>query len=76
MADFLFESVHRTYVTRHETDSQPSVNNIWSCILGNQGFGWINEFITELLTVSIAQNAKYKRENTHSKIINVANCKI
>jgi len=35
----------------------------------------IKELITELLTASIAKNATYKRKNTYSKIINVADCK-
>jgi len=59
----------------HATERQRSVNNIWSCILCNQGFVQINELITELLTASIAKNATYKRKNTYSKIINVADCK-
>jgi len=36
---------------------------------------WIKELITELLTASIAKNATYKRKNTYSKRINVADCK-
>ena len=59
----------------HGTERQRSVNNIWSCILGNQGFVQIIELITELLTASIAINATYKRKNTYSKIINVADGK-
>jgi len=59
----------------HETEHQRSVNNIWSGILGNQGFPLINELITELLTAFIAKNTTYKRNNTYSKIINVVDCK-
>jgi len=59
----------------HETQRQHSVNNIWSCILGNQGFVRMNALITELLTASMAKYATYRRQNTYSKIINVADCK-
>jgi len=43
--------------------------------LGNQGFALRNELITELLTGFIVKNTRYKRKNTYSKIINVADCK-
>jgi len=59
----------------HATERQRSVNNIWSCILCNQGFVRIKKLITELLTASIAKNATYKRKITYTKIINVADCK-
>jgi len=60
----------------HETVRQWSVNNIWSYILGNQGFTQMNQLITELLTAFIAKNTTYNRKNTESKIINVADCKL
>jgi len=59
----------------HETERQRSVNNIWSCILGNEGFLRIGAPITKLLTTSLAKNATGRRQNTYSKIINVADCK-
>jgi len=59
----------------HETERQRSVNNIWFCILGTQGFLRIGAPITELLTTSIAKNATDRRQNMYSKIINVADCK-
>jgi len=59
----------------YKTDRQRSVNNIWSCILVNQGFTWMNELKTKLLTVFIAKNTMYNRKNLDSKIINVADCK-
>jgi len=59
----------------HETERQRSINNIWSCILGNQGFLRIGAPMTELLTTSLAKNATGRRQNTYSKIINVADCK-
>jgi len=62
-------------VPHHATECQRSVNNIWFCILYNQGFVRIKELITKLLTASIAKNATYKRKNTYTKIINVADCK-
>jgi len=58
----------------HETERQRSVNNIWSCILGNQGFLSIGVPITELLTTSLAKNATGRRQNTYSKIITVTDC--
>jgi hypothetical protein len=59
----------------HETGHQLSVNNIGACILGNQGFVRINALIIELLTATIAKNGKYRRKNTYSNIINIADCK-
>jgi len=59
----------------HETEHQLSVNNIWSSILGNQGFTGINELITELLTAFIVKNTTHNMKNTDSKIINVADFK-
>jgi len=35
----------------------------------------MNVLITELLTASMAKYATYRRKNTYSKIINVADCK-
>jgi hypothetical protein len=35
----------------------------------------MNVLITELLTASMAKYAMYRRQNTYSKIINVADCK-
>jgi hypothetical protein len=34
----------------------------------------MNALITELLTTSMAKYAMYRRKNTYSKIINVADC--
>jgi len=61
--------------THHETERQRSINNIWSCILGNQGFTQMNQLITELLTSVKAKNTMYNRKNMDSKMINGANCK-
>ena len=36
---------------------------------------YTNELITELLTTFIGKNTTYKRKNTDSKIIDMANCK-
>jgi len=59
----------------HETERQRSVENIGSCILGNRGFTWMNQLITELSTALIAKNTTYNRKHRDSKIINVAVCK-
>jgi len=72
---FHFKQGFSHTLPHHETERQQSVNNIWSCILGNQGFVRMNVLITELLTASMAQYAMYRRQNTYSKIINVADCK-
>jgi len=58
-----------------ETEHQPNINNIWSCIVGIEGFMRKNVLIAELLTASIEKNAKDWRKITYSKIINVADCK-
>jgi hypothetical protein len=39
----------------HETERHRSLNNMWSCILANQGFVQITEHITERLTASKAK---------------------
>jgi hypothetical protein len=44
--------------------------------LGNQGIAQIVELITELLTAIIGKNAKFKRKNKDSKLIDIAHCKI
>jgi len=59
----------------YETERQRSVNNIWSCILGNEGFMPMNQLTTALLTAFIAKDTTYNRKNTDSKIIEVADCK-
>jgi len=60
---------------QHEIECQQSVNNIWSCILGNHGFTWMDQLTTELLAACIATNTTYNRTNTDSKIINIPACK-
>jgi hypothetical protein len=62
------------YLPHHENDRQRSVNNIWSCILGTKGIGWIFEPITELLTSLMGKNYKYTRNNKDVKIINTVIC--
>jgi hypothetical protein len=59
----------------HKTERQWSINNIWSCILDNQGFVRLGALTTELLTASIAKNAMDRWQKAYSKIINVADCK-
>jgi len=53
---FHFKQCVTHMLPHHETERQRNVNNIWSCILGNEGFVRINEHITELLTACIAKN--------------------
>jgi len=59
----------------HISEHQWIVNHFCSCILGDQGIVLILELITELLTAFIGKNAKHKRKDTDSKIINIANWK-
>jgi hypothetical protein len=67
---------HMTHTLPHyATERQQSVNNIWSCILGNHGLVCINALIAEPLTASMAKYATYRRKITYSKIIHVADCK-
>jgi hypothetical protein len=51
-------------IPHHETERQRSVNNIWSCILDNQGVMRIATLITELLTASIAEMQQIE-DKTH-----------
>ena len=57
-----------------ENERQWSVNNIWSCIFGNQGFARIHEHISELLTAFIVKNTLYDQKNRDSRIITIADC--
>jgi len=67
---------HMTHMLPHPaTERQWSINNIWCCILGNQGFTQMIELRTKLLTPHIAKNTMSNRKNSDSKIINVADCK-
>jgi len=59
----------------HKSERQRSINNVWSCLLGNQGLARINELITELLTAFIAKNTTYNRKNSDSNVMNIADCK-
>jgi hypothetical protein len=45
-------------------------------MLSNQGIAQIIELITELLTAVIGKNAKFKRKNKDSNLIDIAHCKI
>jgi len=59
----------------HENVCQQSVNNFWSCTLGNQVIVQTLEFTTELLTNCNGKTTKYWTKNTDSKTIEIANCK-
>jgi len=63
------------FLPHPENECQWSVNNFWSCILGNQGIAWILEHITEVLTPMLGKNTIYQTKNPDSKIIDLANCK-
>jgi len=52
-----------------------SVNDFWTCILGDQGIAWIHELRTTLLTTFIGKNPTYKRKNLDSEIIDIMKCK-
>jgi hypothetical protein len=55
----------------HEMEHQQSVNYIWNCILGNEGFAQIHELITVLFTVFIATHSIYNRKNMNCQILNI-----
>jgi len=57
-----------------ENERQRSVDSFSCCIFGNQGIAQILPLITELLTSLLSQNIFYQSENTHSKLIDIANC--
>jgi len=59
----------------HENKRQQSVNNCWSCMMGNQGIAPILQLITEPLTPLLGNNTKWNRKNIDFKIINIENCK-
>jgi hypothetical protein len=59
-------------LTQDETQHQWSLNNIWPCIMGNQGFAQLDELLTELLMAFLFKNTMYNRKNTDSIIINFA----
>jgi len=54
---------------------QWTVNNFWSCMLGNQAIARILEHITEQLTALIGKNTIYQTKYTDSQIIDIADCK-
>jgi len=58
-----------------ENECQWSFINLSSCIFGNPGIAQIFEHIPKLLTALIGKSTIYQRQNTESKIINIANCK-
>jgi len=58
-----------------ENEHQWSANSFSSCILGNQGMARIFTFTTELLTAPRVRNTIYQRQNTDSKLIDIASYK-
>jgi len=58
-----------------ENERQQSVNSCSCCIFGNQGIMLIYTFITALLTAVIGKDTMYQRQNTDSKLIDIASCK-
>jgi len=53
---------------------QRSVNSFRTCIFCNQGIARIFACITVLLTALLGKNTIYRRWNTDTKLINIANC--
>jgi len=58
-----------------ENVRQRSINSFRSCTFGNQSIVPIFAHITELLTILIGNITTYERNNTDSKLIDIANCK-
>jgi len=65
-----------TYFLPHpENERYYRINGFWFYIFGNQGIGQIFMHIPELLTALIGNNTIYHKNNTDSKLNNIANCK-
>jgi len=63
-------------LSHSENQRQLSVNNFWSCILGNQGIVWMYKLITVLLNTLVLLNITHIRKNIDSKIADVPTCKV
>jgi len=59
-----------------DNEFQRSLNDFWSCTLGNQGIRQIYEFLTEVLTAVVLLNTRHKRQSIDSKITEVVICKV
>jgi len=60
---------------RHpENERQRSVNSFRTCLFRNQGIARIFACITVLLTALLGKNTIYRRWNTDTKLIDIANC--
>jgi hypothetical protein len=57
-----------------EIERQRSVNCFRTCIFCSQGITWIFACITVLLTTLLGKNTIYRRWNTDTKLIDIANC--
>jgi len=55
-------------------ERQRSVNCFSCCIFGNQPIELIFMFRMELLTAQIGKNQIHQRQNTNSKLIDIASC--
>jgi len=64
------------YMPPPENERQQNVNKHWFCIIGNQGLTWIFEHKAELLTALTGTNTIHQRNNTDSKIIDIADCNL
>ena len=64
------------FVPHPENECQQSLNDVCSCMLGNQGITRIYEIITILLTALVLLNTEYKRQNIDSKITDVTTRKV
>jgi len=56
------------------TERARRVVNLWSSILGKEGFVERNRLGTKLLTAVIAKNIIYNKKNMYSKTIDVTDC--
>jgi len=61
------------YLRHPENERQRSVNSFGTCIFRKQGIAGIFTCVTVLLTALHGNNTKYRRRNTDTKLLNIAN---
>ena len=71
----LLANATATCSLRHPgNECQRRVNRFRTCIYHNQGIAWIFACITVLLATLIGTITLYRRWNTDTKVIDIANC--
>jgi len=70
---FLAQTTATCSLWHPENERQRSVNSFRTCIFRNQGIVQIFACITVLLTALLGKNTIYRRWNTDTKLIDIAN---